>query len=553
MASSNLYSTGLARGPANYVALSPLSFIERTALVYPQRPSVVYGERCFTWAQTYARCRSLASVLQRMGVGRGDTVAAMLPNVPALYEAHFGVPMAGAVLNAMNTRLDAASIAYMLSNSEAKVLFTDLEYSPIIEQALALLGSNRPLVVDVNDPAQLEGKLLGTIDYEEFLAGGDSEFEWQLPPDEWDAICLNYTSGTTGQPKGVVYHHRGAYLNAVSNMLSWNMPPFARFLWTLPMFHCNGWCFPWTIVANGGVNVCMRKVEPGMVFDLIRRHSVTHMCGAPIVYSLLINAPQELRDGIVQPMHGLIAGASPPPAVLEGAAQIGIELTHVYGLTEVYGPAAVCAKQAEWVDLPIDVQAQLNGRQGVPYHLQQSVSVLNPTTGLPVPNDGETMGEVVFRGNTVMKGYLKDPEATRQAFSDGWFHTGDLAVVHADGYIKIKDRSKDIIISGGENVSSIEVEDALYRHPAVLGVAVIALPDAKWGEIPCAYIELKEGKHVDAAELIAWCRAEIAHYKAPRKVVFCALPRSATGKIQKFMLRQKLQSESAIAQTQRVK
>jgi fatty-acyl-CoA synthase len=543
---NNMYAAGMEKTVANYVPLTPLSHIERTAMVYPHRPSVVHGERCFTWAQTYARCRSLASALKRCGVTRGDTVATILPNVPALYEAHFGVPMLGAVLNALNTRLDAASIAYMLRDGEAKVLLTDPEFALMVEQALALLGTKRPVVIDVRDPLHVDGAHLGELEYEEFLAAGDPEFAWELPSDEWDALCLNYTSGTTGKPKGVVYHHRGAYLNAVSNILSWNMPPFATFLWTLPMFHCNGWCFPWTMAANAGLNVCLRTVDPESIFDLIRLHHVTHLCGAPIIYSVLINAPRELRNGIGHPMHGLIAGATPPLAVLEGAEQIGIDLTHVYGLTEVYGPAAVCAKQPEWSDFPLEERTRLNGRQGVPYHLQQAVRVLDAETLEPVPHDGETMGEIFFRGNIVMKGYLKDAEATRNALAGGWFHTGDLAVVHPDGYIKIKDRSKDIIISGGENVSSIEVEDALYRHPAVLAAAVIALPDPKWGEVPCAFVELREGKRVNAAELIAWCRAEISHYKAPRHIVFGSLPRSATGKIQKFVLRQQLQSSSAI-------
>jgi fatty-acyl-CoA synthase len=543
---SNPYQSGLEKTAANYVPLSPLSYIERTALVYPNRPSIVHGERRFTWSETYARCRRLASALARIGIGKGDTVAAILPNVPAMVEAHFGVPMAGAVLNTLNTRLEPESIAYMLRHGEAKVLLTDPEFAPLVSKALALLGGQRPLVIDVNDPLYQGGHRVGEVAYEDFLAAGDPEFAWELPADEWDPICLNYTSGTTGNPKGVVYHHRGAYLNAASNIISWAMPPFATYLWTLPMFHCNGWCFPWAVAATAGVNVCLRKVDPAVVFDVIRRHHVTHMCGAPIVYNMLINAPAELREGINHKMHGLIAGAAPPLVVLEGAEKIGIDLTHVYGLTEVYGPAAVCAKQPEWNDLPIEERARLNGRQGVPYHLQQAVTVLNPTTMEPVPHDGETIGEIFFRGNIVMKGYLKDPETTQKALDGGWFHTGDLAVVHPDGYVKIKDRSKDIIISGGENISSVEVEDVIYKHPAVLTVAVVARPDPKWGEVPCAFVELKEGASLDAAELIDWCRSQTAHFKTPRHVIFGTIPKTSTGKIQKFLLRQQIGSAAAI-------
>jgi fatty-acyl-CoA synthase len=546
MAIRNDYETGLDRNAANHVPLSPLSYLERTAAVYPHRTSVVHGERRFTWSETYARCRRLASALRRIGIGSGDTVAVLLPNVPAMVESHFGVPMVGAVLNTLNTRLEPESIAYMLCHGEAKVLLTDPEFAPLVEQALALMPGRRPLVVDVMDALYQGGSRLGEVEYEDFLAAGDPEFAWQLPADEWDPICLNYTSGTTGNPKGVVYHHRGAYLNAASNIISWGMPNFATYLWTLPMFHCNGWCFPWTMAANAGVNVCLRKVEPAVIFDLIRRHHVTHMCGAPIVYGMLVNAAPELRAGIEHQMHGLIAGAAPPLVILEGADRIGIDITHVYGLTEVYGPAAVCAKQPEWNELPLEERARLNGRQGVPYHLQQAVTVLDPDTMQPVPHDGETMGEVFFRGNIVMKGYLKDPETTRAAFAGGWFHTGDLAVVHKDGYIKMKDRSKDIIISGGENISSVEVEDVLYKHPAVLACAVVAQPDSKWGEVPCAFVELKEGAMAQADELIEWCRTHTAKFKAPRRVVFGVIPKTSTGKIQKFLLRQQIGSATAI-------
>jgi fatty-acyl-CoA synthase len=546
MAVTSSYDTGLEKNPANHVPLSPLSYLERSAMVYPDRPSVVHGDRLFTWSQTYRRCRQLASALSRIGIGKGDTVAALLPNVPAMVEAHFGVPMAGAVLNTLNTRLEPASVAYMLRHGEAKVLLTDPEYGPLVERALALLPGPRPLVVDVLDPLFAGGTRLGEVEYEDFLCSGDPEFAWQLPADEWDAICLNYTSGTTGNPKGVVYHHRGAYLNAASNIISWGMPAFTTYLWTLPMFHCNGWCFPWTMAANAGVNVCLRKVDPVVIFDLIRRHRITHLCGAPIVYGMLINAPAALREGIEHRMHGLIAGAAPPAAILEGADRIGIDITHVYGLTEVYGPAAVCAKQPEWEGLPLEDRARLNGRQGVPYHMQQAVTVLDPRTMQPVPHDGQTMGEVFFRGNIVMKGYLKDPETTRQAFAGGWFHTGDLAVIHPDGYIKMKDRSKDIIISGGENISSVEVEDVLYRHPAVLACAVVAEPDQRWGEVPCAFVELKDGAQAEADELIDWCRTHAARFKAPKRVVFGVIPKTSTGKIQKFLLRQQLGSAAAI-------
>ena len=543
------YTAGLARNPANYVALSPLSFIERTALVYPQRASVIHGARRFTWSETYARCRRLASALAGLKVGAGDTVAVMLPNVPAMVEAHFGVPMCGAVLNTLNTRLDAEAIAFMLGHGEAKVLLTDPEFSPVVEKALALLDGEykpRPIVIDVLDALYEDGKRLGEIEYEDFLVGGDADYAWALPDDEWDAICLNYTSGTTGNPKGVVYHHRGAYLNAASNIISWAMPPHAIYLWTLPMFHCNGWCFPWTVAANAGTHVCLRRVEPQAIFDLVRRHRVSHLCGAPIVYGALINAPAVLRKGIAWKLHGLIAGAAPPPAIIEGAEQIGIELTHVYGLTEVYGPAAVCAKQEGWDGLPLEQRARLNGRQGVPYHMQQAITVLDPDTLLPVPWDGETMGEIFFRGNITMKGYLKNPQATEQAFAGGWFHTGDLAVMQPDGYVKIKDRSKDIIISGGENISSVEVEDVLYKHPAVLTAAVVARPDAKWGEVPCAFVELKDGASASEEEIVAWCRGHMARFKVPKQVVFGTVPKTSTGKIQKYILRQQVKSAAAI-------
>lgn len=532
------YDQGLDRNAANYVPLSPLSFIERTALVYPDRLAVIYGERRQTWRDTYARCRRLASALAAHGVGIGDTVAVILPNVPAMLEVHFAVPMTGAVLNTLNTRLDPEAIAFMLQHGEAKVLLTDREFSDVIARALELLvDGSRPLVIEVEDETAPDGRYLGDIGYEDFLAQGDPQFAWSLPSDEWNAIALNYTSGTTGNPKGVVTHHRGAYLNAASNVISWGVPHHAVYLWTLPMFHCNGWCFPWTLALIAGTSVCLRRVAPELIYPLIRQHRITHMCGAPIVYSMLINAPSALREGITHTLQGLIAGAAPPAAVIAGCEAAGIAITHVYGLTEVYGPAAVCAKQESWTGLPVEEQAQLNGRQGVPYPLQQAVAVLDPETMQPVPADGETMGEIFFRGNVVMKGYLKNPRATGEAFAGGWFHTGDLAVMHPDGYVKIKDRSKDIIISGGENISSLEVEDVLHRHPAVVMAAVVARPDEKWGEVPFAFIELKPDVHVTEQEMLEFCRAHIARFKVPKRVVFGALPKTSTGKIQKFVLR----------------
>lgn len=540
------YDHGLDKCAANYVPLSPLSFLERTAQIYPDRLSVIHGARRFTWSETYARCRRLASALARKGIGRGDTVAVMLPNVPAMVEAHFGVPMVGAVLNTLNTRLDPEAIAFMLAHGEAKVLITDPEFATTIEAALALLEGPKPLVIDALDAEYPSTTRLGEIEYEAFLADADPEFKWSLPADEWDAIALNYTSGTTGNPKGVVFHHRGAYLNSASNIISWGMPQHAVYLWTLPLFHCNGWCFAWTLAANAGVNVCLRKVDVALIYELIRSHKVTHFCGAPIVHGMLINAPEGLRAGIEHKVSALIAGAAPPAAIIEGMERIGFDITHVYGLTETYGPASVCAKHPEWDALPIAQRAERNGRQGVRYHMQEAITVLDPQTMEPVPADGETMGEIMFRGNLVMKGYLKNEKATEEAFAGGWFHTGDLAVLHPDGYVKIKDRSKDVIISGGENISSLEVEEVLYRHPAVLTAAVVAKPDEKWGEVPAAYIEVKEDAKVTADDIIAHCREHLARYKVPKHVEFCVLPKTSTGKIQKFVLRQQAKSASAI-------
>ncbi len=543
---ANPYTIGLDKNAANYTPLSPLSFIERTATVYPQRTSVIHGMRRHTWDETYVRCRRLASALAARGIGRNDTVAAMLSNTPEMLECHFGVPMAGAVLNTLNTRLDAEAIAFMLNHGEAKALITDREFSPTVAKALAQAGRDM-LVIDVDDPEYAgPGERLGRVEYEVFLASGDPAFAWQGPADEWDAISLNYTSGTTGNPKGVVYHHRGAYLNATSNIVSWGMPPHAVYLWTLPMFHCNGWCFPWTMAANAGTSVCLRRVEAKAILDAIRAHKVTHYCGAPIVHSMLINAPAEWRAGIDHKVSALVAAAPPPASMIEGMNKIGFDITHVYGLTETYGPAAVCAKHPEWSALPLEEQVRLNGRQGVRYHLQEGVTVMDPETMQPVPRDGETMGEIMFRGNITMKGYLKNPQATEEAFRGGWYHSGDLAVMHPDGYVKIKDRSKDVIISGGENISSVEVEDVLYRHAAVLAAAVVATPDPKWGEVPCAFIELKEGAQATEDEFIAFCRERMARFKVPKKVVFGPLPKTSTGKIQKFVLREKAKSTQAI-------
>jgi fatty-acyl-CoA synthase len=543
----NQYNIGLDKTPANFVALTPLSFLQRSAAVYPDHLSTVYEGRAFTWSETYARCRRFASYLATRNIGVGDTVAAMLPNIPAMNEAHFAVPMAGAVLNALNIRLDPPSIAFQLDHGGAKIILVDPEFSGVITEALGLMKGPKPFVIDVDDAAFAGGNRIGEIEYEQAVAQGNPGFAARLPEDEWNAIALGYTSGTTGNPKGVVTHHRGAYLNAVSNILAGQLGQHPVYLWTLPMFHCNGWCFPWTMAAAAGINVCLRKVEPSKIFELIRAHGVTHMSGAPIVYNVLINAPEAPKGKTGKPVVGLIAGAAPPVAVLEGAESIGIKLTHVYGLTEVYGPASVCAEQPGWDQLPANQRAQLKRRQGVPYPLQEAVSVINPDTMQPVPRDGETIGEVMFRGNIVMKGYLKNEKATEEAFAGGWFHTGDLGVLDEHGYVIIKDRSKDIIISGGENISSVEVEDVLFKHPAVLFAAVVAKPDGKWGEVPCAFVELKENAQATEAEIIAFCRSHMSGFKTPKSVVFGPIPKTSTGKIQKFMLRSQLGSTKAIS------
>ncbi len=546
-ASPSIYDSGLDKNAANYVPLTPLTFIERSAYIYPDRVAVIHGSRRQTWSESFTRCRRLASALRQLGVGKGDTVAVVLNNTPEMFECHFGVPGTGGVLNTINTRLDPEAIAFILNHGEAKVLITDREYSRVVAKAVELAGRPDMIVIDVDDAEYTgPGERIGRMDFEALLATGNPDFVLEQPADEWDAIALNYTSGTTGNPKGVVYHHRGAYLNSMSNIVSWGMPPHAVYLWTLPMFHCNGWCFPWTLAANAGVNVCLRRVDPRLIFEAIREHRVTHYCGAPIVHSMLANAPESWREGIDHKVCGLIAAAPPPAAVIEGMAKIGFDITHVYGLTETYGPASVCAKHDEWAALPLAEQVAKNGRQGVRYHAQEGINVMDPVTMTPVPWDGETMGEIMFRGNLVMKGYLKNPAATEESFRGGWYHTGDLAVMQPDGYVKIKDRSKDIIISGGENISSIEVEDALYKHPAVIAAAVVAAPDEKWGEVPCAYVELKDGASVTAEELVAHCRQHLAGFKTPKKIIFTDIPKTSTGKIQKFILREQARSAAAI-------
>jgi fatty-acyl-CoA synthase len=531
------YRDGLGRNKANYASLSPLSFLPKAAAVHPDRVAIIDGAWRSTWAETYDRCRRLASALTKRGVGAGDTVAIMAPNVPAIYEAHFGVPMTGAVLNTLNIRLDAEAIAFQLTHGEASVLITDREFSAVVRRALVML-ERRPLVIDIDDPLYEGGTLLGEMDYEAFLRQGDPDFDWSLPEDEFGPIALNYTSGTTGNPKGVVTHHRGAYLNAMSQIVSWGMPAHSVYLWTLPMFHCNGWCFPWAMAANAGTNICQRRVDAKLIFDSIREHGVTHMCGAPIIYNMLINAPAELRAGIGHKVSAYIAGAAPPASTIEGAERLGFDITHVYGLTETYGPAALCVKQDEWKSLPLAERARLNARQGVAGPMQEAMSVRDPDTMEPVPPDGETVGEIMFRGNITMNGYLKNPSATEESFAGGWLHTGDLAVIEPDGYVRIKDRSKDVIISGGENISSIEVEDVLHRHPAVDFAAVVAKPDEKWGEVPCAFVELRPNAKATAAEIRQFCREQMAGFKVPKIVVFGPIPKSSTGKVQKFRLRE---------------
>ncbi len=532
------YDTDLDRNAANFQPLTPLTFLARAAEVYPDVTAIIHCARSWNYREFYARAKKLASALARRGIKCGDTVSVMLPNTPALVEAHYGVPMAGAVLNAINTRLDAAIIAFTLDHAETKVLIIDREYSKVMKEALARAKA-KPLVIDYDDPEFAgPGERLGSIEYEEFLRAGDADFAWQMPDDEWDAISLNYTSGTTGDPKGVVYHHRGAYLLALANVITCGMGKHPVYLWTLPMFHCNGWCFSWTLSVVAGTHVCLRAVRAAPIFDAIATHKVTHLCGAPIVMSTLLNAAPQEKKPLPHVVEFVTAAAPPPEAVLAAMTAAGFNVTHVYGLTETYGPASINDWHREWDALAADEQAVKKARQGVRYPVLEALDVLDPETMRPVPRDGETLGEVMFRGNVVMKGYLKNKSSTDDAFAGGWFHSGDLGVIHPDGYIQLKDRSKDIIISGGENISSIEVEDALYKHPAVAAVAVVAKPDEKWGETPCAFVELKPGASATAAELLAWCRSHLAAYKCPRYVVFAEIPKTSTGKLQKFKLRE---------------
>ncbi|MCV6615195.1 MAG: acyl-CoA synthetase [Cellvibrionaceae bacterium] len=538
---ANIYEQGLAQNGANFTALTPLNFIERAAHVYPEHLAVVHGKVRRNWRETYQRCRQLASALVQLGIGKGDTVSVVAPNVPEMVEAHFGVPMCGAVLNAINIRLDAAAIGFILAHAEAKVVLVDREFGAVVEQALAIAGADlkhAPLVITIDDPSYHDGKAIGSISYDDFIAAGDPNYAWQPPADEWEAISLNYTSGTTGNPKGVVYHHRGASQNAINNILSWDIPRHPNYLWTLPLFHCNGWCFPWTIAAQAGTNVCLRQVRADLIFELIRAEKVSHFCGAPIVLNLLNNADDNLKQGIEQTVKTMTAGAAPPAAVIQGMEELGIEVTHTYGLTETYGPSVVCAWHDHWDQQPIEERARLKSRQGVRYPMLEGLMVADSETLEEVPHDGETIGEVMMRGNVVMKGYLKNPSATEESFAGGWFHSGDLAVCHPDGYIELKDRSKDIIISGGENISSIEVEGVLYQHPAILEAAVVAKLDDKWGEVPCAFITVKAGVTLSEQEIIGFCRERMAHFKAPKAVVFGELPKTSTGKIQKFVLRE---------------
>ena len=534
----SIYEQGLDRNSVNHMALTPLSFIERTAAIYPNYPAVVHGAIRRTWGQTYTRCRKLASALANRGIGKGDTIAVMLPNIPEMLEVHFAIPMIGAVINTLNVRLDVDAISFMLQHGEAKVLIVDREFCDVAQTACRML-ENPPLIIDVNDPEYGADSPVSDLDYEAFLAEGDPDFAWQWPEDEWQAIALNYTSGTTGNPKGVVYHHRGAFLNSMGNQMTWAMGNHPVYLWTLPMFHCNGWCYPWTITALAGVNVFLRRVDPQKILTLIRDEKVTHMCSAPIVMQALVNMPDAAKAAIEHPVKAMVAGAAPPAKVIGAVEEMGIEVTHVYGLTEVYGPVTLCAWHDEWNDLPLAERAVIKSRQGVRYPTLEGVMVGDPKTLELTPKDGQTIGEIFMRGNTVMKGYLKNPTATEEAFAGDWFHTGDLAVWHPDGYVEIKDRSKDIIISGGENISTIEVEGILYHHPAVLEAAVVARPDAHWGETPCAFITLKAGQEQTTAEnIMSFCREHMAGFKVPKTVMFTELPKTSTGKIQKFVLRE---------------
>ncbi|MEO1889203.1 MAG: acyl-CoA synthetase [Cycloclasticus sp.] len=534
----NLFELSLDKNPANYVSLSPLTFLKRTADVYPNKIACIHGEQRITWAETYQRCVKLAAALSAKGIGQGDTVSAMLPNIPAMFELHFAVPMLGAVLHSINTRLDAESVAFQLDHAESKAVFIDSEFAATMNVAIKEADVT-PFVVDVEDATFSAKNVIGQFEYESLIEEGDEQYQWILPEDEWQAITLNYTSGTTGNPKGVVYHHRGAYLNAISNVITWDMGNHPVYLWTLPMFHCNGWCFPWSLAASAGTNICLRSVLPKTVYKLIKSEKVDHFCGAPTVLTMLINTPAKHKEGINHKVKVMTAGAAPPAAVIQNMEKMGFDVTHVYGLTETYGPCTVCAWHDEWDALPDDERATLRARQGVRSAMLEDLMVADPETLEPMPKDGVSMGEVFMRGNNVMKGYLKNPATTEEAFKGGWFHSGDLAVWHEDGYIDIKDRSKDIIISGGENISTLEVESVLYRHPAVMEAAVVAKHDDVWGEKPCAFVTLKEGKEATEKEIMAFCRDNLAHYKAPKFVVFGDLPKTSTGKIQKFVLRDK--------------
>ena len=534
------YDIDLDKNAANYQPLTPLTFLARSAAVYPDQLAIIHGGARVTYAEFYTRAKKLGSALAKAGVRKGQTVSVLLANTPAMLECHYGVPMTGAVLNTLNTRLDAATIAFSLDHSEARVLIVDKEFSKLAKDALPLMKGAHPIVIDYVDPEhEVEGARVGSLDYERFVASGDPDYKWHWPADEWEAISLNYTSGTTGNPKGVVYHHRGAYLLAQGNVLTASMPKHPVYLWTLPMFHCNGWCFPWSISVVGGTHVTLRWVRSKQIWEALAEHKVTHLCGAPIVMSTILNAPAEEKKPLTQKVEFFTAAAPPPEAVLAAMAEAGFNVTHLYGLTETYGPAVVNDWKADWDLLEGHARAAKKARQGVRYHALEDLTVMDPETMTRVPADGETMGEVMFRGNIVMKGYLKNPKASADAFRGGWFHSGDLGVMHPDGYIQLKDRSKDIIISGGENISSIEVEDVLYKHPAVQSAAVVAKPDEKWGETPCAFVELKPGRNATPEEIIKWCRDGMAHYKVPRHVVFTEIPKTSTGKIQKFKLREK--------------
>ena len=534
---NNKYEKGLDKNQANYLALTPISFLDTTTLAFPHRTAVIHGETRFTYAELSARCRRLASALGGRGIGVGDTVALMAPNVPASLECHYGVPMIGAVINPINFRLDADAVAFILNHGEARVLIVDKEFSGVAKAALEKV-EERPLVIDIDDPLGPDGELIGETTYEDFIAGGDPDFQWRRPDDEWEAFSLSYTSGTTGDPKGVVFHHRGIYLNTFGMIIEWHMPAHPVYLWTLPMFHAMGWCFPWAVTVLGGTHVMLRRTEPKAIFAAIAEHRADYMCAAPVVLNMIVNSKAEERTPFDHVAHVMTAGSSPPAPVIIGMEEMGFEVLHTYGLTEVFGPMFVCAWQDEWKDLSKEEQARMKALQGVLYTTFEEAVVANPPDYAPVPSDGATMGEVLIRGNPILKGYLKNPEGTKKVFEGGWFHTGDLGVRHPNGYIELKDRSKDVIISGGENISTIEVENVLYQHPAVLEAAIVAMPHAKWEETPCAFVSLKEGKAATEQAIIDFCRDNLAHFKCPTKVVFGPLPKTATGKIQKFQLRE---------------